>query len=54
MSTTIYVPRDSAALSLGADEVAEAGTREAGAPNLGTQLVRNGSRGGVRPYRPRR
>lgn len=45
MSTTIYVPRDSAALSLGADEVAEAVIREAAARNLDIQLVRNGSRG---------
>ncbi len=45
MSVTIYVPRDSAALSLGANEVAEAIIREAHARGLEIQLVRNGSRG---------
>lgn len=45
MTTIIYVPRDSAALSLGANEVADAVVREAAARNLDVQLVRNGSRG---------
>ena len=45
MSVTIYVPRDSAALSLGANEVAEAIICEAHARGLEIQLVRNGSRG---------
>lgn len=45
MSVTIYVPRDSAALSLGANEVADAVVREAGSRGLDIQLVRNGSRG---------
>jgi formate dehydrogenase iron-sulfur subunit len=45
VSVTIYVPRDSAALSLGANEVADAVVREAGSRNLDVQLVRNGSRG---------
>ena len=45
MSTKIYVPRDSAALSLGADEVADAVVREAAARKLDVQVVRNGSRG---------
>lgn len=45
MSVTIYVPRDSAALSVGANEVADAVIREAGFRNLDVQLVRNGSRG---------
>ncbi len=45
MSVTIYVPCDSAALSLGANEVADAVVREAGSRNLEVQLVRNGSRG---------
>lgn len=45
MSVTVYVPRDSAALSLGADEVADAIVREAGARKLDIQIVRNGSRG---------
>ena len=43
--TTIYVPGDSGALSLGADEVCAAIRREAGARGLEVQLVRNGSRG---------
>ncbi|MCK5944141.1 MAG: formate dehydrogenase [Planctomycetes bacterium] len=41
----VYVPRDSAALSVGADEVADAVVREAGSRGVGVQLVRNGSRG---------
>lgn len=45
MSVTIYVPRDSAALSLGANEVADAFVREAGSRGIDIQLVRNGSRG---------
>ncbi len=38
--TRVYVPRDSAARSVGADEVAEA---IAGLP--GVEIIRNGSRG---------
>jgi len=45
VSVKIYVPRDSAALSLGADEVADAVVREAGSRGVDVQLVRNGSRG---------
>ena len=45
MSVKIYVPRDSAALSLGANEVADAVVREAGSRGVDVQLVRNGSRG---------
>tara|TARA_R110002072_G_scaffold46591_10_gene129273 strand:- start:320859 stop:322394 length:1536 start_codon:yes stop_codon:yes gene_type:complete len=45
VSVTIYVPRDSAALSLGANEVADAFVREAGSRGIDIQLVRNGSRG---------
>lgn len=45
MSVTIFVPRDSAALSVGANDVADAVIREAGSRNLDVQLVRNGSRG---------
>ena len=45
MSTTIYVPRDSAALAAGADEVAAAITAEAARRGLAVNLVRNGSRG---------
>ncbi|GAA3862713.1 formate dehydrogenase beta subunit [Streptomyces sp. NPDC003631] len=42
---TVYVPRDSAARSVGADAVAEAIRRAADARNLPITLVRNGSRG---------
>lgn len=45
MSTTIYVPRDSAALAVGADEVAQAIAAQARAAGLDIGLVRNGSRG---------
>jgi formate dehydrogenase iron-sulfur subunit len=43
--TRIYVPRDSAARSVGADEVAQAIVREAAARGLAVELVRNGSWG---------
>jgi formate dehydrogenase iron-sulfur subunit len=45
MTVTIYVPRDSAALSVGADHTAEAIVRQAGEKKLSIRLVRNGSRG---------
>jgi formate dehydrogenase iron-sulfur subunit len=45
VSVQVFVPRDSAALSLGADEVADAIVREAGSRGVDVQLVRNGSRG---------
>ncbi|HEV2573813.1 MAG TPA: NADH-ubiquinone oxidoreductase-F iron-sulfur binding region domain-containing protein [Beijerinckiaceae bacterium] len=41
----IFVPRDAAALSVGADDVAKAIAREAKARGLDVTLVRNGSRG---------
>jgi len=41
----VYVPRDSAARSVGADEVAEAIAAEAKAKKIGVQIIRNGSRG---------
>lgn len=41
----IYVPRDTAALAVGADAVAEALQRECAARGLAVELVRNGSRG---------
>ncbi len=41
----IYVPRDAAALAVGADAVAEALQRECAARGLAVELVRNGSRG---------
>ena len=45
MTFTVYVPRDAGALSLGAQEVAHAITREAAARGLELRLIRNGSRG---------
>ena len=45
MSIKIFVPRDSAALALGAEEVATAITAEAAQRGLTIELVRNGSRG---------
>ncbi|MCP3706440.1 formate dehydrogenase [Paraburkholderia sp. CNPSo 3274] len=41
----VYVPRDSSALALGADAIAEAIEREAAARGASIELVRNGSRG---------
>ncbi|MCC8244586.1 formate dehydrogenase beta subunit [Saccharothrix luteola] len=45
MTTTVYVPRDAAALSVGADAVAAAITREAALTGRAVRVVRNGSRG---------
>ncbi|PNS07790.1 formate dehydrogenase beta subunit [Solilutibacter silvestris] len=46
MSTiTLYVPRDAAAISMGADKVAEAIRREAASHDVDVRIVRNGSRG---------
>lgn len=45
MSIKIFVPRDSAALALGADEVADAIALAARQRGLDIELVRNGSRG---------
>jgi formate dehydrogenase iron-sulfur subunit len=42
---TVYVPRDSAAASVGADEVADALVHAAGRERRPIRLVRNGSRG---------
>lgn len=42
---TVFVPRDAAALAVGADKVAAAIEREAKARNLDVHVVRNGSRG---------
>lgn len=41
----VYVPRDAAALSVGADDVARAIASEAGARKQDVQIIRNGSRG---------
>ena len=45
MSITIYVPCDSSAVSIGADRVAKAISKEAEKRNITIQLIRNGSRG---------
>ncbi len=45
MSVKIFVPRDSAALAVGADEVAEAIVQQAASRGQAIELVRNGSRG---------
>ena len=45
MSATVYVPRDSSALSLGAGRVADAVVAEAARRKIDLRLVRNGSRG---------
>jgi formate dehydrogenase iron-sulfur subunit len=45
MTTTIYIPRDSAAISRGAERVARAFTKLAAERNLDVRVVRNGSRG---------
>jgi formate dehydrogenase iron-sulfur subunit len=42
---TVFVPRDSAALSVGADDVADAIVRAAAANGATVRIVRNGSRG---------
>jgi formate dehydrogenase iron-sulfur subunit len=47
MAVSIYVPRDAAALSLGAEGVAAAIAAEAAARNLDVRVVRNGTRGMV-------
>ncbi|HVA41255.1 MAG TPA: hypothetical protein VNF49_11365, partial [Candidatus Binataceae bacterium] len=43
--TTVYVPCDSSALSLGAEAVADAIAAEAARRKLSLKLIRNGSRG---------
>ncbi len=45
MSIRVYVPRDSSALSLGANQVAKAIASEAARRGVSIELVRNGSRG---------
>ncbi len=45
MSVKIFVPRDSTALALGADEVAQAIAAEASRRGITIDLIRNGSRG---------
>src|SRR5450631_338182 len=45
MSTTLFVPKDAAALSVGADKVAQALAEQAQARSIAIQIKRNGSRG---------
>ena len=45
MNTTVYVPRDSTALAVGADEVADSMVATAVARGIELNLIRNGSRG---------
>ena len=45
MTATIYIPKDSGALALGADKVARAAEREIAARGLDARIVRTGSRG---------
>jgi formate dehydrogenase iron-sulfur subunit len=45
MSVTIFVPRDSTALALGADKVAAAIQAEAARRKVNVKIIRNGSRG---------
>jgi formate dehydrogenase iron-sulfur subunit len=45
MTVTIFVPRDAAALALGAEKVAKAIAQEIDARGLDARIVRNGSRG---------
>ncbi|MFN3443799.1 MAG: formate dehydrogenase, partial [Rhizobium rosettiformans] len=45
MSITVFVPRDAAALAVGADKVAAAIEREAAQRGQDVRIVRNGSRG---------
>ena len=45
MTITVYVPCDSAALSLGSDKVATGIAQEAAKRNIKVNLIRNGSRG---------
>src|SRR5690606_40781717 len=42
---TLFVPKDSAAIAVGADDVASAIAREAASRGLSVDIVRNGSRG---------
>ena len=45
MSTTVYVPRDASALSLGAESVAREISSQAGQLGFDVRVIRNGSRG---------
>ncbi len=45
MTVTVFIPRDAAALAVGADKVADAVAREIDVRGLDVTIVRNGSRG---------
>ena len=45
MTVTVYVPRDAASLSLGAERVAQAVKKMATVRGLDVRIARNGSRG---------
>ena len=45
MTIKVYVPRDSAAKAVGADDVALAIANEAAKRNVSVQIIRNSSRG---------
>jgi formate dehydrogenase iron-sulfur subunit len=45
MTTKIYIPCDSAAKAVGADDVAAAIASEAAKRNISVQIIRNSSRG---------
>jgi formate dehydrogenase iron-sulfur subunit len=45
VTTTLFVPRDAAARSVGADQVAQAISVEAARRDVEVEVVRNGSRG---------
>ena len=47
MSTKIYVPGDSAAVSVGADDVASEIVKLAGAQGIQIEIIRNGTRGAL-------
>ena len=47
MSTIIYVPNDSAAISIGADQVAALIAQEAVKRSLDIKIIRNGTRGAL-------
>jgi formate dehydrogenase iron-sulfur subunit len=47
MSTIIYVPNDSAAISIGADQVAARIAQEAVKRSLDVTIIRNGTRGAL-------
>ncbi len=47
MSTVVYIPNDSAAVSIGADQVAALVAQEAVKRSLDVTIIRNGTRGAL-------